>query len=125
MKLAIVSIEDKRFAAHNGVDLQGTLTGLAGFLKGAGDARGGSTIEQQYIKNFNLLVNAETDEERQGGGGDHAPFANCGRSATALALDTALSAGSSPLFSTWCCSATAPTGSRTRPGPTSASTRSR
>ena len=27
MKLAIVSIEDKRFADHNGVDLQGTLTG--------------------------------------------------------------------------------------------------
>ena len=65
MKLAIVSIEDKRFTEHNGVDLQGTLTGLAGFLKGAGDARGGSTIEQQYVKNFNLLVNAETDAERQ------------------------------------------------------------
>lgn len=65
MKLAIVSIEDKRFAQHNGVDLQGTLTGLAGFLKGAADTRGGSTIEQQYVKNFNLLVNAETDAERQ------------------------------------------------------------
>ena len=58
MKLAIVSIEDKRFAEHNGVDLQGTLTGLAGYLKGAVDTRGGSTIEQQYVKNFNLLVNA-------------------------------------------------------------------
>jgi membrane peptidoglycan carboxypeptidase len=65
MKLAIVSIEDKRFAEHNGVDLQGTLTGLAGFLKGGADARGGSTIEQQYVKNFNLLVNAETEAERQ------------------------------------------------------------
>lgn len=65
MKLAIVSIEDKRFAAHNGVDLQGTLTGLAGFLGGDSDTRGGSTIEQQYIKNFNLLVNAETDAERE------------------------------------------------------------
>ena len=64
MKLAIVSIEDKRFADHNGVDLQGTLTGLAGFLKGADDARGGSTIEQQYVKNFNLLVTARTDAER-------------------------------------------------------------
>jgi membrane peptidoglycan carboxypeptidase len=64
MKLAIVSIEDKRFAAHNGVDLQGTLTGLVGFLRGGGDTRGGSTIEQQYVKNFNLLVNAESDMER-------------------------------------------------------------
>ena len=34
MKLAIVSIEDKRFAEHNGVDWQGTLTGLAGYLSG-------------------------------------------------------------------------------------------
>ena len=34
MKLAIVSIEDKRFAEHNGVDWQGTLTGLAGYLRG-------------------------------------------------------------------------------------------
>ena len=31
MKLAIVSIEDKRFAEHNGVDWKGTLTGLAGY----------------------------------------------------------------------------------------------
>ncbi len=36
MKLAIVSIEDKRFGAHNGVDLQGSLTGLAGYLQGRG-----------------------------------------------------------------------------------------
>lgn len=33
MKLAIVSIEDKRFADHNGVDVQGTLTGLVGYLR--------------------------------------------------------------------------------------------
>ena len=65
MKLAIVSIEDKRFADHNGVDLQGTLTGLAGFLQGAVDTRGGSTIEQQYVKNYNLLVNADTEAERR------------------------------------------------------------
>ena len=65
MKLAIVSIEDKRFAEHNGVDLQGTLTGLAGYLKGGDGARGGSTIEQQYVKNYNLLVTAQTDAERR------------------------------------------------------------
>lgn len=65
MKLAIVSIEDKRFADHNGVDVQGTLTGLAGYLNGAMDTRGGSTIEQQYVKNYNLLVNAQTDSDRR------------------------------------------------------------
>jgi membrane peptidoglycan carboxypeptidase len=65
MKLAIVSIEDRRFAAHRGVDLPGTLTGLAGYLQGSDATRGGSTIEQQYIKNYNLLVTAKTAAERR------------------------------------------------------------
>ena len=64
IKLAVVSIEDKRFAEHNGVDWQGTLTGLSGYLSGNLSTRGGSTIEQQYVKNFQLLVTAQTDTER-------------------------------------------------------------
>src|SRR5262249_46964827 len=65
MKLAIVSIEDKRFADHNGVDWKGTLTGLAGYASGDVDTRGGSTLEQQYIKNYQLLVVAQTDAEKR------------------------------------------------------------
>ncbi len=65
MKLAIVSIEDKRFAAHNGVDWKGTLTGLAGYASGDYGTRGGSTIEQQYVKNYQLLVVAQTDAEKR------------------------------------------------------------
>ncbi|MCV7259583.1 transglycosylase/D,D-transpeptidase PonA2 [Mycobacterium shimoidei] len=65
MKLAIVSIEDKRFAEHNGVDWKGTLTGLAGYASGDLDTRGGSTIEQQYVKNYQLLVLAQTDAEKR------------------------------------------------------------
>src|ERR1700756_510131 len=65
MKLAIVSIEDKRFAEHNGVDWKGTLTGLAGYASGDVDTRGGSTIEQQYVKNYQLLVIARTDAEKR------------------------------------------------------------
>ena len=65
MKLAIVSIEDKRFAEHNGVDWQGTLTGLSGYASGDLDTRGGSTIEQQYVKNYQLLVIAQTDAEKR------------------------------------------------------------
>ncbi|MGQ9410292.1 transglycosylase/D,D-transpeptidase PonA2 [Mycolicibacterium gilvum] len=65
MKLAIISIEDKRFTEHNGVDWQGTLTGLAGYVRGDKGVRGGSTLEQQYVKNFNLLVRAKTDAERR------------------------------------------------------------
>jgi membrane peptidoglycan carboxypeptidase len=66
MKLAIVSIEDRRFAEHSGVDWQGTLTGLSGYLAGqTGNTRGGSTIEQQLVKNYQLLVTAQTDAERR------------------------------------------------------------
>jgi membrane peptidoglycan carboxypeptidase len=65
MKLAIVSIEDKRFAEHNGVDWKGTLTGLSGYMAGDSDTRGGSTIEQQYVKNYQLLVIAQTDAEKR------------------------------------------------------------
>jgi membrane peptidoglycan carboxypeptidase len=65
MKLAIVSIEDKRFAEHNGVDWQGTLTGLSGYLSGNLNTRGGSTIEQQYVKNYQLLVTAQNDADRR------------------------------------------------------------
>ena len=65
MKLAIVSIEDKRFAEHNGVDWKGTLTGLAGYASGDLGTRGGSTIEQQFVKNYQLLVVAQTDAERR------------------------------------------------------------
>ena len=65
MKLAIVSIEDKRFAEHNGVDWKGTLTGLTGYMSGDVDTRGGSTIEQQYVKNYQLLVISQTDAEKR------------------------------------------------------------
>ncbi len=90
MKLAIVSIEDKRFADHNGVDVQGTLTGLAGYLKGAVDTRGGSTIEQQYVKNYNLLVNAQTDSERRAAV-EVTPARKLREIRMALALDKVLS----------------------------------
>lgn len=65
MKLAIVSIEDKRFADHRGVDWKGTLTGFAGYASGDLDTRGGSTIEQQYVKNYQLLVTAQTEAEKR------------------------------------------------------------
>ncbi|MET0936575.1 MAG: transglycosylase/D,D-transpeptidase PonA2 [Luteibacter sp.] len=90
MKLAIVSIEDKRFAEHNGVDLQGTLTGLRDYLSGAEGARGGSTIEQQYVKNFNLLINAKTAAER-GAAVEATPARKLREMRMSLELDKALS----------------------------------
>ena len=89
MKLAIVSIEDRRFALHNGVDLQGSLTGLAGYLRGAIDTRGGSTIEQQYVKNYTLLVAAQNDAERRAAI-ETTPVRKLREMRMALELDTAL-----------------------------------
>ncbi|GJJ16347.1 MULTISPECIES: transglycosylase/D,D-transpeptidase PonA2 [Mycolicibacterium] len=89
MKLAIVSIEDKRFTEHNGVDLQGTLNGLFGYLRGIDNVRGGSTLEQQYVKNYNLLVKAKTDAERRAAV-EVSPARKLREIRIALALDKAL-----------------------------------
>ncbi|MFE3546888.1 penicillin-binding protein [Nocardia sp. NPDC059177] len=65
MKLAIVSIEDKRFAEHKGVDWQGTLRAFLTNTSSGEVQQGASTLDQQYVKNFNLLVVAKTDAERR------------------------------------------------------------
>ncbi|WP_158240384.1 transglycosylase/D,D-transpeptidase PonA2 [Mycobacterium hubeiense] len=89
MKLAIVAIEDKRFAEHNGVDVQATLNAIMGYLRGAEETRGGSTIEQQYVKNYNLLVKAQTDAERRAAV-EVSPARKLREIRMALALDKAL-----------------------------------
>ncbi len=50
VKQAMVAIEDKRFYAHNGVDVHGILRALWSDLTG-GPVQGGSTITQQFVKN--------------------------------------------------------------------------
>ncbi len=65
MKDAIVSIEDRRFWEHSGVDWQGTLRAALANLTSGSVQQGASTIEQQLIKNHTLLVEAETESERR------------------------------------------------------------
>lgn len=65
MKLAIVSIEDKRFAEHQGVDWQGTLRAFLTNTTSGQVQQGASTLDQQYVKNYQLLVVAKTDAERR------------------------------------------------------------
>ncbi len=60
----IVSIEDRRFYEHRGVDWRGTARAALGQLQGADSAGGGSTITQQYVKNYQFLVVAKTDAEK-------------------------------------------------------------
>ncbi len=64
MKDAIVSIEDRRFYEHEGVDIQGTARALVTNLVAGGVEQGASTINQQYVKNYLLHVAATSPEEQ-------------------------------------------------------------
>ena len=51
LKQAVVSVEDKRFYSHGGIDPIGALRALWADLRGKRVVQGGSTITQQYVKN--------------------------------------------------------------------------
>ena len=51
LKQAVVSVEDKRFYSHGGIDPIGALRALWADLRGREVVQGGSTITQQYVKN--------------------------------------------------------------------------
>ena len=57
---AIISVEDRRFLEHDGVDWTGTVRAALGTID-----RGASTLDQQYIKNYQLLVLARTEADRE------------------------------------------------------------
>ena len=65
MKLAIVSIEDKRFYQHSGVDWRGTVRAFFTNSSSGANQQGASTLDQQYVKNYELLVVARNDAQRQ------------------------------------------------------------
>ena len=64
MKASIVAVEDRRFFDHGGVDPVGTVRALVNDA-GGGSRQGGSTLTQQYVKNYELYVVATTDAERR------------------------------------------------------------
>ena len=51
MRQAIVSVEDRRFYEHNGVDTRGMARALWQDIQSQGVVEGGSTITQQFVKN--------------------------------------------------------------------------
>ncbi|GAA5129348.1 transglycosylase domain-containing protein [Haloechinothrix salitolerans] len=55
MKWALISIEDKRFYEHDGVDWKGTVRAAISNTQG-GDTQGASTLTQQYVKNYLINV---------------------------------------------------------------------
>jgi hypothetical protein len=62
---AIISIEDRRFLEHDGVDWKGTLRAALKNSSSGEVQQGASTLDQQYIKNYQLLVLARTEAERE------------------------------------------------------------
>lgn len=63
MLVAIVAIEDDRFWAHGALDVKGTLRALVNDLEHK-PIQGGSTLEQQYVKNV-LILQALDDPSAQ------------------------------------------------------------
>ena len=51
LKQAVVSVEDKRFYSHGGIDPIGAMRALWADIRGKRVVQGGSTITQQYVKN--------------------------------------------------------------------------
>ncbi len=67
MKWAIISIEDRRFYEHNGVDWKGTMRAAISNTQG-GDTQGASTLTQQYVKNYliNVVYGGDTIADKIG-----------------------------------------------------------
>lgn len=59
VKLATISIEDKDFYQHHGMDFTGIIRAVFANLRGKGIRQGGSTITQQFIKN-SILTSERT-----------------------------------------------------------------
>ncbi|HJQ47624.1 MAG TPA: transglycosylase domain-containing protein [Amycolatopsis sp.] len=55
MRWALVSVEDRRFYEHHGVDWKGTIRAALSNTTG-GDTQGASTLTQQYVKNYLINV---------------------------------------------------------------------
>ena len=54
VKDAVVAAEDHTFYENRGISLPGIIRALWGNLRGGGATQGGSTITQQYVKNYYL-----------------------------------------------------------------------
>ncbi|WP_461152998.1 transglycosylase domain-containing protein [Saccharopolyspora tripterygii] len=65
MKAAIVAIEDRRFFDHQGVDWAGTARAAVTNQMSGEIAQGGSTLTQQYVKNYLVHVVAADDPVKQ------------------------------------------------------------
>lgn len=65
MKAAIISIEDRRFFEHEGVDWPGTVRAAITNQASGEVSQGGSTLTQQFVKNYLMHVIAGDDPVKQ------------------------------------------------------------
>src|SRR5213079_3216376 len=65
MKAALISIEDRRFYEHKGVDWKGTIRAMVS-NGGGGNTQGASTLTQQYVKNYliNVVHRGDSPEKK-------------------------------------------------------------
>ncbi|MEV6639854.1 transglycosylase domain-containing protein [Amycolatopsis sp. NPDC051371] len=90
MKWALVSVEDKRFYDHHGVDWQGTLRAAVSNSTGA-DTQGASTLTQQYVKNYLINVVYRTDQVGQKKAQEQSVARKLKEARIAIQLETKLS----------------------------------
>lgn len=65
LQVAVISMEDRRFYQHQGVDWRGTVRALLRNAQSTSNSpQGGSTLTQQYVKNYLYLVEAQTEAEK-------------------------------------------------------------
>jgi membrane peptidoglycan carboxypeptidase len=69
MLVAIVAIEDDRFWQHGALDVKGTLRALVNDLEHK-PIQGGSTLEQQYVKNVLILQSIDDPAAQQAAAAD-------------------------------------------------------
>lgn len=91
MKAAIISIEDRRFYDHDGVDWPGTIRAAAKNQAAGGVTQGGSTLTQQYVKNYLMHVVAGDDPVQQAKAVEQTPARKLREIRIALQLEQYLS----------------------------------
>jgi membrane peptidoglycan carboxypeptidase len=69
MLVAIVAIEDDRFWQHGALDVKGTMRALVNDLEHK-SIQGGSTLEQQYVKNVIILQSLDDPAAQQAAAAD-------------------------------------------------------
>ncbi len=65
MKAALISVEDRRFYEHQGVDWKGTVRAAVTNQVGGSVSQGASTLTQQYVKNYLVHVVARNNKVEQ------------------------------------------------------------